>query len=85
MKSLLKVAILFFISANVAFVAGNVHSSAKGKVESSKSAVGTKANDPGKGQFARNPSKSIKPVGNADKGKIDPSPAYSKPDNSAKK
>ena len=88
MKSLLKIAGLFFISANFAFATENVHSTAKSKVESSKSAVETKANDPGKGRFARSRPAHVKPVGdankNADKGRIVPSSAYTKPDNSAK-
>ena len=90
MKSLLKIATLFFISANLVFAAGNVNSTAKGKVEASKSVVGTKANDPGKGQFVPSRPFHVKPDGNvnknADKGQIVPSPAhYAKPDGSVKK
>ena len=91
MKSLLKIATLFFISANVALASENIHSTAKSKMESSKSVVvGTKANDPEKGKFKRNPSFPVKPDGNvnrsADKGQIFSSRTYNvKPDGSAKK
>ena len=92
MKSLLKIVGLFFISVNLAFAAGNVNSTAKSKVESSKSVVGTKANDQGKGKFNRSRPARIKPDGNAnnknaDKGQIFSSPAAGKvnPNKSAKK
>ena len=90
MKSLLKIATLFFISASFAFATENIHSTAKSKVETSKSVVGTKANDPGKGKFARNPSVPIKPDDSvnksSEKGQIFPSPIHKvKPDNSVKK
>ena len=90
MKSLLKILGLFFISANVALAAGNVSSTAKSKVESSKSAVETKASDPGKGKFNRSRPARIKPDGNnvnksADKGQFFPSSAHIvKPNGSAK-
>ena len=90
MKSLLKIVGLFFISTSLAFAFGNTNSTAKSKVESSKSVAGTKASDPGKGKFARNRPASVKPDGSvnksSDKGLIVPSPAhYAKPDGSAKK
>ena len=87
MKSLLKIVGLFFISANLAFAAGNVNSTTKNKVESPKSVVGSKVNNPTeKGEFAWNPSKSMKPVGNTDKGQIVPSYTHNvKPNNSVKK
>ena len=89
MKFLLKIAGLFFISVNLAFATENVHSTAKSKVESSKSVVGTKANDPGKGRFVPSRPYLIKPNGDAnksaDKGQIVPSPSHNKPDNSVKK
>ena len=90
MKSFLKIATLFFISANVALAAENVNSTAKSKVGASKSVVGTKANGTGKGEFARDRPALVKPDGNnvnksADKGKINISPTHKiKPDNSAK-
>ena len=89
MKSLLKIFGLFFISANMALATGNVSSTAKGKVESSKSVVESKANDPGKGQFKPNRPALVKPDDNvnksADKGRIVPNPTRNvKPDNSAK-
>ena len=46
MKSLLKIATLFFISANMALATENIHSTAKSKVEVSKSVVESKVNDP---------------------------------------
>ena len=90
MKSLLKIVGLFFISTSLAFAAGNVNSTAKSKVEASKSVVESKANDPGKGEFARDRSNLIKSDGNvnksSDKGQIFSSPAYNvKHDNSVKK